>query len=158
MRGRPIALSRIDVHASWVSHSVLNQMGELPREVDGGVIMRDDNGKPTGIRNTFSSFSHRLNPTCCYTGVFVDNAMSLVPVPPWSEAQRLAYFEIAMHDALSVGLTSVHDAASSPEAIQFFQRYRSLPSVLALFNWAILLQSRRRGETPGSFYPLSFFA
>lgn len=48
MRGRPIALVRVDGHASWVSSRVLELMDELPAEVDGGIIVRDANGKPTG--------------------------------------------------------------------------------------------------------------
>lgn len=48
LRGRPIALIRVDGHASWVSSRVLDLMGRIPQEVDGGVVLRDDNGKPTG--------------------------------------------------------------------------------------------------------------
>lgn len=48
LRGRRIYLNRVDVHAAWVSHRVLQLMGELPSEVDGGMIIRDLSGKPTG--------------------------------------------------------------------------------------------------------------
>ena len=67
-----------------------------------------------------------LLPLCGLTravGVFVDNAMGLVPIPAWTEAQMAEYFDTAMRDALSVGLTSIHDAWTSPEAIQFFKKY-----------------------------------
>lgn len=47
--GRPIALTRVDVHASWVSPRVLEIMGELPSEVEGGLIIRDTKGHPTGM-------------------------------------------------------------------------------------------------------------
>jgi predicted amidohydrolase YtcJ len=45
----PIALKRIDIHAEWVSPKVLEMMGDLPMEVPGGQIIRDENGKPTGV-------------------------------------------------------------------------------------------------------------
>ncbi|KAF7420821.1 hypothetical protein PC9H_011339 [Pleurotus ostreatus] len=102
LEGRPIALRRVDGHALWVSSRVLEMMGELPTEVDGGLIIRDANGKPTGI--------------------FVDNAMTLVPIPPWSEKDMDNYFTTAMTDALAHGLTSIHDADSQPEAIAFFKK------------------------------------
>jgi predicted amidohydrolase YtcJ len=49
LKGLPIVLSRIDVHALWVSQAVLDAMGALPETVDGGHIVRDADGKPTGI-------------------------------------------------------------------------------------------------------------
>jgi len=102
LRGRPIALVRVDGHASWVSPRVLGLMGELPTDVDGGIIVRDADGKPTGI--------------------MVDNAMTLIPKPPWSDRQMKEYFDLTMKDALAHGLTSIHDADSSPRVISFFKR------------------------------------
>jgi hypothetical protein len=55
-------------------------------------------------------------------GVFVDNAMDLIPIPKWTEDDTAKFFDIAMKDALSVGLTSIHDADSLPEAISFFKK------------------------------------
>jgi predicted amidohydrolase YtcJ len=49
LRGLPIALKRIDIHAEWVSKAVLDLMGELPETVEGGEIIRDDQGNPTGV-------------------------------------------------------------------------------------------------------------
>lgn len=49
LRGKAIALKRIDVHAEWVSPKVLEMMGPLPDSVEGGQILRDENGKPTGV-------------------------------------------------------------------------------------------------------------
>jgi predicted amidohydrolase YtcJ len=48
----------------------------------------------------------------------IDN---LRPAP--TEAETLESFEIAMRDALRVGLTSIHDAHSLPNEISFFQRH-----------------------------------
>lgn len=53
LRGKKICLARVDVHAEWVSRAVLDELesreGGLPGTVDGGLIVRDGNGKPTGI-------------------------------------------------------------------------------------------------------------
>ncbi|RDB23930.1 putative amidohydrolase YtcJ [Hypsizygus marmoreus] len=102
LEGRPISLSRVDGHARWVSSRVLELMGDLPDEVEGGQIIRNRDGKPTGI--------------------FVDNAMSLIPTPPWSDKLMSQFFDTAMTDALSHGLTSIHDADSKPDHIAFFQK------------------------------------
>jgi hypothetical protein len=54
--------------------------------------------------------------------VFVDNAMDLVPVPPWTEMQMADYFQRTMKDALQHGLTSIHDAMTDPASIEFFMK------------------------------------
>ena len=46
--GRPIALQSKDGHALWVSAKVLDSIQPLPDKVEGGVIVRDANGNPTG--------------------------------------------------------------------------------------------------------------
>ncbi|KAF8130389.1 amidohydrolase family-domain-containing protein [Boletus edulis] len=86
LRGRRIYLHRVDGHAAWVSNRVLQLMGSLPNEVDGGLIIRDPSGKPTGI--------------------FVDNAMAIVPIPAPTKSQLHEYFDRTVKDALAVGLTS----------------------------------------------------
>lgn len=48
LRGRPILMRRVDGHAIWVSSRVIREAGELPGSVQGGEIIRDENGKPTG--------------------------------------------------------------------------------------------------------------
>ncbi|PFH49981.1 hypothetical protein AMATHDRAFT_75863 [Amanita thiersii Skay4041] len=102
LKGRFISLNRVDGHACWVSPAVLELMGDLPGKVDGGEVVRDTDGKPTGV--------------------FLDNAMDLVPNPPWTEEQMSSYFETTMKEALSSGLTSIHDAMSRPEMIHFFKK------------------------------------
>ncbi|KAI8972610.1 amidohydrolase family-domain-containing protein [Trametes punicea] len=104
----PIALHRIDVHALWLSPRALvltkeHLNGTLPDSVPGGEIIRDSTtGEPTGI--------------------FVDAAMSLVPIPKWSTSQMREYADRTMKDALAVGLTSIHDAATSLAEFELFQR------------------------------------
>ena len=48
LKGRPILLSRVDGHARLVSRTVLEIMKDLPDHVEGGEIVRDSEGKPTG--------------------------------------------------------------------------------------------------------------
>jgi len=49
LKGLPISLARIDIHAEWVSPAILTLLGDLPDTIDGGEIVRDENGKPTGV-------------------------------------------------------------------------------------------------------------
>lgn len=49
--------------------------------------------------------------------------MDLIDKPALTEAETREYYEITMRDALRVGLTSIHDAASFPKDIAFFQRH-----------------------------------
>ncbi|KAI0298999.1 amidohydrolase family-domain-containing protein [Multifurca ochricompacta] len=69
LRGRSVLLSRVDVHAYWVSNKILSELSDLPEVVDGGLIVRDEAGKPTGV--------------------FVDNAMNLIKKPAPTEAENL---------------------------------------------------------------------
>ncbi|KAJ7782770.1 amidohydrolase family-domain-containing protein [Mycena metata] len=103
LRGRPILLLRVDGHAAWVSERVLEIMAPLPpdSDVEGGSIIRDAAGEPTGI--------------------FVDNAMMLIPRPPWAPEQYTDFFNTAVAEALKYGLTSVHDASTDPAAVAFFK-------------------------------------
>lgn len=94
-------------------------MGELPNEVDGGLIIRDSSGKPTGITaRIFVTRSHSRNP-----GIFVDTAMAIVPVPAPTKAQLRDHFDRAVRDAHAAGLTSIHDAATELREIEFYQEY-----------------------------------
>ena len=51
----------------------------------------------------------------------MDNAMGLVPVPDETPAQVVENFRVVMHDALEVGLTSIHDAGGEDQYIGFFK-------------------------------------
>lgn len=48
LRGRPVLLVRVDCHVYWVSNAILSKIDDIPDEVDGGLIVRDKAGKPTG--------------------------------------------------------------------------------------------------------------
>ena len=49
--------------------------------------------------------------------------MDLIEKPTPTEAEIHEHYETTMRDALRVGLTSIHDAASYPTEIAFFQRH-----------------------------------
>ncbi|KAH0579709.1 Putative amidohydrolase ytcJ [Termitomyces sp. J132] len=102
LKGRPISLSRVDGHAKWVSPRVLELIRELPDHIEGGLIVRDADGLPTGV--------------------FVDNAMALIPTPEWTEEKMNQFFDKTMKGALSHGLTSIHNAMTTPQQIQFFKK------------------------------------
>ncbi|KAI0666716.1 amidohydrolase family-domain-containing protein [Trametes maxima] len=99
--GRPIVLQSKDGHALWVSLAVLQSI-ELPNEVEGGVIVRDPSGKPTGV--------------------FLDNAQDLIirPEPTYKQLQKR--FASTVKDAHSLGLTAVHDAGFNPISLEFFRK------------------------------------
>lgn len=94
-------------------------MSNLPENVDGGLIVRDKHGKPTGL---CQFFCFQLIADLCIPGIFVDKAMSLIPVPAWSESQVASFFEPTIKEALSFGLTSIHDADTRLEHIEFFKK------------------------------------
>ncbi|KAI9059098.1 hypothetical protein FKP32DRAFT_1614248 [Trametes sanguinea] len=100
--GRPVVLQSKDGHALWVSLAVLESLKSLPDEVEGGVIVRDSFGKPTGV--------------------FLDNAQDLVirPEPTYKQLQKR--FAATVKDAHAVGLTAVHDAGFNPMSLEFFRR------------------------------------
>ncbi|WVQ83884.1 hypothetical protein IAT38_006028 [Cryptococcus sp. DSM 104549] len=91
LRGLPISLSRVDFHVEWVSPAVLKKLGKIT-DVDGGQVVRDGSGKPTGV--------------------FLDKAIDLLTAirPPWTNDDRERYLNIMADAALSKGLTGVHDA------------------------------------------------
>lgn len=118
----PIVLMRIDVHAAWVSPAVLEAIGEIPMEdVDGGQVVRDAEGRPTGV--------------------FVDNAIRayVTPLqPPWTDANRESFLRTVSNDALRLGMTGIHDAGLSPTDIDFFRR-TALAGKLPLRYYTMLL-------------------
>lgn len=91
---RPVWLSRVDGHAGWANTKAMEAAGVTAEteDPDGGKIIRDENGNPTGV--------------------FVDAAMSLIEseVPARSVQEREMALEQALEQMSSHGLTSVHDA------------------------------------------------
>ena len=101
----PVWVHRHDGHMALANTLALEAAGitRETQEVDGGVIERDADGRPTGVLK--------------------DNAMALVDrvVPPWSEAEADQALAAAMEHAAAHGVTTVHqmgtfETLEDPEA------------------------------------------
>ncbi|KAJ6570591.1 amidohydrolase 3 [Mycena vulgaris] len=102
IKGRPVVLQSKDCHAQWLSARALELSSPLPSAVEGGIILRDDIGAPTGV--------------------LLDNAQELLKTPPLTEEELLQRFTVTVNDALAYGLTSLHDAGLHPTSLEFFSR------------------------------------
>lgn len=104
---RPVALRRIDGHALWANTIALELAGidEHTADPAGGKILRDEEGKATGV--------------------LIDMAMDLVEskIPKPSTATIKRRILAAANLAASVGITSVHEMGISDEVANV---YRSL--------------------------------
>jgi predicted amidohydrolase YtcJ len=102
---RPAFLRRIDGHAGWANTRALALAGITAATTDpgGGRIMRDDEGRPTGV--------------------LVDAAMDLVAakIPPASRDARKRRIARGLRAAAEAGLTSVHDAGVDLEAVALYK-------------------------------------
>ncbi|NQZ08425.1 MAG: amidohydrolase [Algicola sp.] len=94
LNDRPVWLKRVDGHAGWANQKALAFAGitKDTLDPDGGAIIRDAAGEPTGI--------------------LIDNAMDLLEnkMPKPTVAETQVALDLAMDHLLSLGITSVHDA------------------------------------------------
>jgi predicted amidohydrolase YtcJ len=101
---RPVWLRRVDGHAAWGNSAAL---GFAARELsgdwqpDGGRILRDDEGRPTGV--------------------FIDTAMGLIQAPAPDVAVKRRALELAVAEAARLGLTGVHDAGVGLETLGYLR-------------------------------------
>ena len=123
VQDRPIMLSRVDGHSSWVNSKALEIAGITKETLDppGGKIIRDSKGKPTGI--------------------LIDNAMDLMfaHVPNNSDAYLKSKLDAAGQHLLSVGITSAHDAGISKAEYDYYlkrQAANTLPLRFYPMLWA----------------------
>ncbi len=102
---RPALLRRIDGHAAWASSEALRRAGidAATPDPDGGRILRDAAGEPTGI--------------------LVDRAIELVDavVPEPTAADRRRRLGLAFAHCLERGVTSVHDAGVSLPGLRIYE-------------------------------------
>ncbi len=127
----PVVLTRADGHAILVNAKALELMGigkdtEAP---DGGEIIRDAAGAPTGV--------------------LVDNATSLVHVPPPDAAALRRALDLAMHECVAKGITSLDDAGAAPDVLALYKQYADA-GMLQLRVYAMLAgaDTLRRVERP----------
>ncbi|MCF7222373.1 amidohydrolase [Marilutibacter chinensis] len=104
---RAVWLERIDGHASWANSVAMRAVGrDLSGDwqPDGGRILRDAAGRPTGI--------------------FIDAAAALVEDarPPLDEATAERALVLGMQAAVEHGLTGVHDAGIGLDQFKRYQR------------------------------------
>ena len=88
-------------------------------ETEGGFVTRDTKGAPAGK-------SIAPNWQLCLpqnVGVFMDGAQKYITIPQATESELIKHLDIAARDALSKGLTSIHDAGFKPISLAFFKRY-----------------------------------
>ena len=104
---RPVWLRRVDGHAGWANSAA---MARVERDLagawqpDGGKVERDAGGAPTGV--------------------FIDEAMSLVDVhvPELEDGVASRALALGMQAAVAHGLTGVHDAGVSLATLAHYQR------------------------------------
>ncbi|WP_417664786.1 amidohydrolase [Pseudidiomarina donghaiensis] len=111
---RPVYLTRVDGHAAWANSKALELAGISANTVspDGGDIIRDSKGKPTGV--------------------LIDNAMMLVEkmIPAPTKADQKHALELAFAHLLERGITGVHDAgvdATNLEVYKSLAQNKELP-------------------------------
>ncbi len=101
----PVWLSRVDGHAGWANSAAMTIAGVdiLTEDPDGGQIIRDVEGRPTGV--------------------FVDNAMDLITarIPRLGIEEEKLALRKAMLELAAYGMTSVHDAGVSAQTVQAYK-------------------------------------
>jgi predicted amidohydrolase YtcJ len=102
----PVVLDRIDGHSIWVNSKALAEasVSRATEDPDGGKVLRDSAGEPTGI--------------------LVDHATAfvrrIVPSPTAEQAERR--LRAALEEYARLGLTRVHDAGADRETIFLYRK------------------------------------
>src|SRR5215212_3818477 len=101
----PVFVQRVDGHTSWANSLALSK-AEVTRgthDPDGGEIVRDARGEPTGIlKETAGAFVARV-----------------VPAP--AREEKLRAIERALEEARRYGITSVSDSISGYDSLALYQ-------------------------------------
>jgi predicted amidohydrolase YtcJ len=94
----PVVLKRIDGHAALVNQAAFNfaKITSVPA-VEGGLVVTDASGAPTGL--------------------LIDNAVGLVPIPKLSREKKVETLLAAQEKIHAVGLASLTDAGLLKEDI-----------------------------------------
>lgn len=102
----PIALTRIDGHSIWCNSKALELAGinSDTIDLDGGKIIRDENGLPTGL--------------------LIDNAMNLLDskIPDYTDEQLEKFILTGLDLCVKAGLTAVHDVDVSSRMVDIYKR------------------------------------
>jgi predicted amidohydrolase YtcJ len=104
--GHPVALVRIDGHATWANSAALHAAGvdRATRDPDGGLIVRDERGDPTGL--------------------LIDTAQRLLHgvEPRPTDAQFDRAVRECLDDCLASGLTGIHEMGAELYALASYRR------------------------------------
>lgn len=110
----PVILGHASGHASFVNARAMEEAGidgETP-DPDGGEIVRDERGRPTGLlRETAQGLARRA----------LERARAARPLEE-AEAERREMVRLAGQELLRKGVTTFHDAGASFEDIDFYRR------------------------------------
>ena len=102
----PMIFRRIDGHAAWANTLAMKlaNISENTVDVNGGIIIRDDIGYPTGI--------------------FIDNALDLIESQIPEKTEQDIYRQIIKAQTMlnKFGITSIHDAGTSKKEIKILKK------------------------------------
>jgi hypothetical protein len=112
----PVFVNRLDGHMALANSLALRLAGVTrdTKDVEGGTIVRDERGEPTGL--------------------FKDNATELVSraIPEPSREANLAAARVGLREAARVGVTSIQDN-SAVDALPTYQALRAKDELTARF-------------------------
>jgi predicted amidohydrolase YtcJ len=104
----PVYLRRVDGHAAWANRKALEMCGidEATADPFGGKVMRDADGRPTGI--------------------LIDEAMELVrpKIPESSIEEKTRRIRAAVRECNRHGLTGMHDAGTEEDDLGILRDLR----------------------------------
>jgi len=104
---KPVWLSRVDGHAGWANSKAMQlaQVSSDTPDPDGGKIIRDSRGRPTGV--------------------FIDAAEGYVQrvVPESTREEQALALDAALTLLSSYGVTSVHDAGVGVETWELYKQF-----------------------------------
>jgi hypothetical protein len=130
-KANPVYLTRADGHAGLANARAMDLMG-VGRETkapEGGEIIRDAEGRPTGV--------------------FVDRAMRLVRVPAPSADQTRRALDLAIEECLAKGITAFDDAGAGMDALALYREYASAGRLpVRLYAMLAGEETLRRFERP----------
>ena len=101
----PVYLTRADGHAVFTNAKAMELMGitKDTKAPDGGEIIKDKSGNPTGI--------------------FVDNAEDLIKRPPPTSNQTRQALELGIQECLANGITMFDDAGVPVDTLALYKEY-----------------------------------
>jgi predicted amidohydrolase YtcJ len=106
---KPACLIRQDGHCIWLNSRAMEicNINSSTPDPEGGKIVKDSNGEPTGI--------------------LIDNAIDIVRnyLPEYSEQHYLKFLEKSIQKLSSLGITAVHDMDVSPKYLAIYEKYFS---------------------------------